>query len=697
MKRFFVSAVIVVLCVLAGAFAALAQQSARPFTIDELLKVRRVGDPQVSPDGRTVAYQIGVVDRAANRTLTQIYLVPIEGGSPRQLTTGDKSSVSPRWSPDGKKVAFVSGRDGTPQIWTIDVAGGALQKVTNISTGAGDPIWSPDGSMLAFVSDVYPECTTDECNKKREQEAEESKVKAKVATRLLFRHWTSFKEGKRTHVFVVPASGGEARDLTTGDYDAPPFSLGGPTDYAFSPDSKELAFVRNTDKVEAASTNSDVFIVPVTGGEPKRLTGSNQGADASPVYSPDGRYLAYRSQATATFESDRFRLMLYDRQAGQSRSISESLDSSVDGFTFSPDSKKIYFVAAERGREPIYSIGVNGGAMTKLVSEGFNDDVHVTTDGSTFVFSRSTGARPTEIYRSKADGSGVAQLTQTNDAFMNEFKLQPLEEVTWTGGADAKVSGFILKPVNFSPAKKWPLLLLIHGGPQGAWDDAWSYRWNPQVFAAAGYVVFMPNPRGSTGYGQKFVNEISGDWGGKAFADIMNGVAHALSLGYVDKENMGAAGASYGGYMVDWIEGHNTDPRFQFKALASHAGVYNLTSMYGATEELWFPEWEFKGNPWDNPELYTKWSPHLYAKNFKTPMLVSHGELDYRVPVGEGLQLFTTLQRRGVESKLLYFPDEGHWILKPQNSTLWYNTVLDWFDTHLKPGTRAQQAATSRP
>jgi dipeptidyl aminopeptidase/acylaminoacyl peptidase len=697
MKRFFVSAVVVVLCVLAGASAMLAQQSTRPFTIDELLKVRRVGDPQVSPDGRTVAYQIGVVDRAANRTLTQIYLVPIEGGSPRQLTTGDKSSVSPRWSPDGKKVAFISGRDGTPQIWTIDVAGGALQKVTNISTGAGDPIWSPDGSMLAFVSDVYPECTTDECNKKREQEAEESKVKAKVATRLLFRHWTSFKEGKRTHVFVVPASGGLARDVTTGDYDAPPFSLGGPTDYAFSPDSKELAFVRNTDKVEAASTNSDLFIVPVTGGEPKRLTGSNQGADASPVYSPDGRYLAYRSQATATFESDRFRLMLYDRQTGQSRSISESLDSNVEGFTFSPDSKKIYFVAAERGREPIYSIGVNGGAITKLVNEGFNDDVHVTADGSTFVFSRSTGARPTEIYRSRADGSGVAQVTQTNDVLMNEFKLQPLEEVTWTGGADTKVSGFIAKPVNFSPAKKWSLLVLIHGGPQGAWNDAWGYRWNPQVFAAAGYVVFMPNPRGSTGYGQKFVNEISGDWGGKAFTDIMNGVAHMLSLGYADKENIGAAGGSYGGYMVDWIEGHNTDPRFQFKALASHAGVYNLTSMYGATEEIWFPEWEFKGNPWDNPELYTKWSPHLYAKNFKTPMLVIHGELDYRVPVGEGLQLFTTLQRRGVESKLLYFPDEGHWIMKPQNSTLWYNTVLDWFDTHLKPGGRTQQTADSRP
>jgi dipeptidyl aminopeptidase/acylaminoacyl peptidase len=693
MKRFFVSALVVVLALVS---AAAAQQSARPFTIDELLKVRRVGDPQVSPDGRTVAYQIGFVDKVANKTLTQIYLVPIEGGSSRQLTTGDKSSVSPRWSPDGKKIAFISGRDGTPQIWTIDVTGGQPQKVTNISTGAGDPIWSPDGSMLAFVSDVYPECSNDECNKKREQEAEESKVKAKIATRLLYRHWTSFKEGKRTHVFVVSSNGGEARDLTIGDYDAPPFSLGGPTDYAFSPDSKELAFVRNTEKVEATSTNSDLFIIPVTGGEPKRITASNMGADASPLYSPDGRFIAYRSQATAGYESDRFRLMLYDRQTGQSRSISEQLDSNVEGFTFSHDGQKIYFAAGERGHEPVYSVGVGGGAVTKLISEGFNDDVHATNDGRSLVFSRSTGTRPTEVFRSNADGSGVAQVTRTNDSFLSEFNLQPLEETTWTGGAGAKVSGFICKPPNFSASKKWPLIVLIHGGPQGAWNDAWGYRWNPQVFAAAGYVVFMPNPRGSTGYGQKFVSEISGDWGGKVFADIMNGVAHVISQGYVDKENIGAAGGSYGGYMADWIEGHNNDKRFQFKALVSHAGVYNLTSMYGATEELWFPEWEFKGNPWANPELYTKWSPHLYAKNFKTPMLVVHGEMDYRVPVGEGLQLFTTLQCLGVESKLLYFPDEGHWIMKPQNSTLWYNTVIDWFDSHLKPGGRSQQTANTR-
>ncbi|HEX8098378.1 MAG TPA: S9 family peptidase [Pyrinomonadaceae bacterium] len=683
MKRLFISAVIVVVACLQ---AATAQQAARPFTVDELLKVRRVGDPQVSPDGRWIAYSIAFVDKEANRLLTHIFVVPVEGGSPKQLTTGDRSAASPRWSPDGRRIAFVSARDGEDQVWTVDLASNEFQKVTNLSTGAGDPVWSPDGNWIAFTSDVYPECTTDDCNKARLQKVEQSKVKARTIDRLLYRHWKGWKEGKRSHVFVISSSGGTARDLTPGDYDAPPFSLGGPTDYAFSPDSKELAFARNTDKVEAVSTNSDIFIVAVTGGEARRITGNNQGADSSPLYSPDGRYLAYRSQSRAGYESDRWRIMLYDRQSGQSRSLTEQLDAWAEGFTFSPDGQKIYFAAGVRGQEPIYSVPVAGGAITKVVADGFNDDVKVTKDGRALVFSRSTGAKPAEVWRANADGTGVAQITKTNDSFLADFNLPPVEEVTWAGAANTKVSGYIAKPPGFTPSKKWPLIVLIHGGPQGAWNNNWGYRWNPQVFAAAGYVVFMPNPRGSTGYGQKFVEEISGDWGGKVVTDIMNGVAHVVSLGYVDRENIGAAGGSYGGYMVNWIEGHNTDRRFQFKALVSHAGVYNLTSMYGVTEELWFPEWEFKGNPWSNPDLYTKWSPHLFAKNFRTPLLVTHGELDFRVPIGEGLQLFTTLQRMGVESKLLYFPDEGHWIQKPQNSELWYGTVIGWFDKHLKKG-----------
>jgi len=680
MKRIFTFAVISLFAMVTFAFA-----QERRLTIDELLKVRRVGDPQISPKGDLVAFTITDVDQAANKSTTQIYLVPLGGGETRQLTNDEHSSASPRWSPDGEKLAFVSARDGDDEIWTIDVSSGALKKITTISTGAGDPVWSPDGKWLAFVSDIYPECRDDACNKRRAEEVAQNKVKAHVAERLLYRHWKSWKNGLRTHVFVVASAGGEARDLTPGDYDAPPFSLGGPPDYAFSPDSSELAFVSNHDKVEATSTNADVWLISVKGGTPKNITAANHGYDGSPQYSPDGKYLAYRSQVTPGYESDRFRLMLYERKTGRAQSISESLDSNIDEFTFAPDSKNIYLTAEERGRAPIYSVAVTGGPIKKVVTEGgANGDVHLTKDGNTLVFSRSSMTRPAEIYRANADGSATTALTTTNDSFISSFNLKPAEEVTWTGGLGAKVAGWIVKPPNFNPGRKYPLVVLIHGGPQGAWNDNWGYRWNPQIYANNGYVVFMPNPRGSTGYGQKFVAEISGDWGGKVFTDISNGVAMAANLPYVDKTRIGAAGASYGGYMINWIEGHNNDPRFHYKVLVSHDGVYNLAAMYGVTEELWFPEWEFKGTPWSNPAMYDRWSPHKFVQNFKTPVLIITNTLDYRVPEGEGLQFFTAVQRMGVESKLLDFPDEGHWVTKPANSAFWHKTVLDWLDKHLK-------------
>jgi len=679
MKRYFIVSIIGLL-----AFATFAYAQERRLTIDELLKVRRVGDSQVSPKGDLVAFTITDMSITANKGTTQIYVVPLGAGEVRQLTNDEHSSASPRWSPDGEKLAFISARDGENQIWTIDVSSGALKKITSLSTGAGDPVWSPDGNWLAFASDVYPECLSDACNQKRAEEKAQSKVKAHVATRLLYRHWKSWKDGTRSHVFVVSANGGEARDLTPGDYDAPPFSLGGPTDYAFSPDSKELAFVSNHDKVEATSTNADVWIVSVRGGTPKNITAANRGFDGSPQYSPDGRFIAYRSQATPGFESDRFRLMLYDRKSGTARSLSESLDSWVDEFTFAPNSQTIYLTAEERGKQPIYSVSVSGGPVRKVVSDGFNSEPHLTKDGSTLVFSRSSMTTPNEVYRANIDGSGVTELSKANDTFISSFNLRPAEEVTWTGALGRKVAGWIIKPANFNARRKWPLVVLIHGGPQGAWNDNWGYRWNPQVWANNGYVVFTPNPRGSTGYGQQFVNEISGDWGGKVFTDISNGVAMVSGLPYVDKNRIGAAGASYGGYMIDWIEGHNNDPRFHYKVLVSHDGVYNLTSMTGVTEELWFTDWEFKGTPWTNPAMYDRWSPHKFVQNFKTPILIITNALDYRVPEGEGMQLFTAVQRMGVESKLLDFPDEGHWVLKPANSQFWHNTVLDWMDNHLK-------------
>ncbi|HYP52300.1 MAG TPA: S9 family peptidase [Pyrinomonadaceae bacterium] len=685
MKR--LAALAAVLVVVAAASAAVAQQQGtRPFTIQELLVARRVSDPQLSPDGRTVAYTITDTDKAANQRTTQIYLIPVEGGEPRQLTSGTPSSSAPRWSPDGRTIAFLRGG----QIWTVSPAGGDARQVTNISTGADGHVWSPDGKWFAFVSDVYPECADDECNRRRSQQVSESKVKAKIVDRLLFRHWNTWKDGKRSHLFVVASSGGAARDLTPGDFDTPPFSLGGPTNYAFSPDSTEIAYASNRDKVEATSTNGDIFVVPVAGGAARNVTAANRGNDLSPLYSPDGRYLAYRSQERAGFEADRWRLMLLDRRTNQARSVTEGFDSHVEGFTFTRDGRTVYFVAPERGREPVYRMSIPDGRPEKIISGvGVNGDVQVSEDGRTLVFSRSSMTRPAEIFRASADGSNVTQLTRTNDATLSNYYLPAPEELTWQGADGAQVHGWLLKPIGFDASKKYPLVVLIHGGPQGAWGDAWSYRWNPQIYASQGYVVFLPNPRGSTGYGQKFIDEISGDWAGKVVTDLRNGVDRVASEPYVDRERVGGAGGSYGGYMANWLAGHNDDPRFRtrFRTLVSHAGVFNLTSMAGVTEELWFTNWEFKGTPWENPDMYARWSPHLHVKNFKTPMLVIHGELDYRVPVGEGYQLFTALQLMNVESKLLIFPDEGHWILKPQNSELWHNTVLAWLARHLKPGT----------
>ncbi|MEP6707473.1 MAG: S9 family peptidase [Pyrinomonadaceae bacterium] len=677
MKRFVVSSLIFMLAL---ASVALAQNS-RQFTINELLKVRRVGDPRISPDGKHVAFTIGDVHIGDNKTVTHIYVMALDGGGMKQITTGDRSATSPRWSPDGKKIAFTTGG----QIWVMDSDGDNQTQVTKISTSAAAPVWSPDSKWIAFTSEVYPDCADDDCNRKKDDLADQSKVKAHITERLLFRHWDEWRDVKRTHVFVVSSKGGTAKDLTQGDFDSPPYAAATGVDYAFSPDSKELAYVRNPDKVEAISTNSDIYVVPATGGPARNITAKNRGYDVGPIYTRDGKYMIYRSQATEGFEADRWRLMLYNRATGSSVELTKGFDLQVEELALSPDGNFVYFTAGERGHQPIYRIPALGGAPKKIVEDVFATNLQVTADGRSLLFVNSSMAMPAEIYRANADGGSVTTLTNVNRDLMARFGLKKPEEVEWTGALGKKIHGFVVKPTNFDANKKYPLVVLIHGGPQSAWNDNWGYRWNPQVFADNGYVVFAPNPRGSTGYGQQFVNEISGDWGGKAYTDIMNGVADVLRRNsFIDRNRVGAAGASYGGYMINWIEGHNNDPRFRFKVLVSHDGVYNLESMYGATEELWFTDWEFKGTPWTNPAMYQRWSPSNFVKNFKTPILIIHSELDYRVPFGEGLQLFTAAQRLGIDSKLLVFPDEGHWVLKPQNSELWYHTVLGWLDKYLK-------------
>lgn len=657
------------------------------FSINDLLTTRRVGDPQISSNGKHVLYTVGTVNVADNRVLTQIYRVDIDGDDVKVLTNATSSSSTPRWSPDGKHIAYSHGG----QIWVMEEDGDDKKQLTKLSTGAGSPAWSPNGDWIAFVSDAYPECRTEECNKAEEDKASNSKVQAKITDRLLFKHWNEWRDRKRTHVFVISSRGGVARDLTPGDYDSPPYAASSGHDFAFSPDSNEIAFLRNPDPVEAISTNSDVYTMPLNGGPVKNVTVANRGYEASPFYTPDGKYLLYRSQQTPKFEADRWRLMRRNRSTGETVELTQGFDEQVDEFILSPDAKMLYFTAGARGKHPVYSVPLEPDFRQRIATHvrqlpltekyPFITGISIARDGKRLVFSSSSMTAPPEIFAVNIDGSDGRSLSKVNA----ELGLRKPEEVEWLGALRTKNHGFVVKPKNFDPAKKYPMIVLIHGGPQGAWNNSWSTRWNPQIWANAGYVIFMPNPRGSTGYGQKFVNDISGDWAGKVFVDIKNGVAEMIQRPYVDKNRIGAAGASYGGYMVDWIVGHNNDPRFRFKALLSHAGVYNLESMAASTEELWFPIWEFKGMPWENPTLYDRLSPHKFVKNFNTPTLVTHGELDYRVPVDQSLQLFTALQLKKVESRLVIFPDEGHWILKPQNSQLWHKEALGWFEKHLRP------------
>lgn len=669
--------------------AALCIAAFGQFSFNDLMKVRRVSDPQLSPDGKQVAFTIGDVNMTANRVVNQIYVADLDRPDrpPRQITSGNSSSSAPRWSPDGKKLAFTTGG----QIWTMEPDGDRKRQVTSISTGAGNPVWSPDGRWIAFNSDVYPDCPDDACNKKRDDEAEASKVKAVVTERLLYRHWVEWRDKKRTHVFVAPSEGGKAVDLTPGDFDSPPYAASSGVDYAFSPDSKEIAFLKNPDKIEAISTNSDIVIASITDKNQKNITSKNRGYDASPAYTPDGKYLIYRSQPREGFEADRWRLMRYDRQSGETVELTRGFDQQVEEFTISSDSKSIYFVAGVRGRNRVFTLPVEPDFRLRIathvkdltsVSNEYSSSsgLNISSDGKTLIFLSNSMTSPSEVFSADLTSGSSKPVTRANAP----LGLSRPEDLDWTGALGAKVHGFLVKPANFDASKKYPLIVLIHGGPQGAWMDNWGYRWNPQIWANAGYVVFMPNPRGSTTYGQKFVDEISGDWGGKVVVDLKNGVAEVIKRPYIDKNRIGAAGASYGGYMVDWLLGHNNDPRFRFKAFLSHAGVYNLESMAGATEELWFVKWEFKGMPWENPVLYNRWSPHKFAANFDTPTLVTAGEIDYRVPVDQSYQLFTGLQLKGVPSKLIVFPDEGHWILKPQNSEFWHKNVFDWFAKYLK-------------
>jgi dipeptidyl aminopeptidase/acylaminoacyl peptidase len=667
-----------------------------PFTFDALAKIARIDDQQLSPDGKFIAFTVQTVDLPANAKPTQIYVVPIDGGTPIRLTNDGTSNTRPRWSPDSKRIFYISDRPNTSgsantQVWSMGADGGDPRAITNLPTGADGVTVSPDGNLIIFTSDVYPGCAPANavpgidydaaCNKANLDKDDESKMHARVYTTLLYRHWTQYQGNRRRHLLIQTLSAGKVRDLTPGSLDTPPFSLGGPEPYVFSPDSVQIAYVANNDPDLSTSTNSDIYLVPSAGGTPKQLTG-NRGADEGPLFSPDGRLLAFRTQSRPGYESDLWRLAVIDLQTNAITSLTDSLDRWVESYTWSADSKRLFFTVDDHGSQPLMMIAANGGVI-RTIAQGPTSitSIQFTPGDKVLVYAEQSGSRPVEIFKATSKGGSGIALTHLNDEIVANYQLTPLERFTAEGPDSSKIESFIVKPPDFDPAKKYPALFLIHGGPQGDWGESWSYRWNAQVFAAAGYVVVMPNPQGSIGYGQAFTDAVNSDWGGRAYQSIVATVNAVSALPYVDSNRMAAAGGSYGGYMIDWILGHTSS----FKALVSHAGVFDLASEAGSTEELWFPKWEFHGFPWENPAMYEQWSPSTYVKQFKTPTLVTHGELDYRVPIGQGQQLFTALQQMNVPSKLVQFPDEGHWILKPQNSQFWYQTVIDWLNQYTKP------------
>ncbi len=717
----------------AGAPSAAAR---RPMTFEDLMAMKRLGEAAVSPDGKWLAYSVTTVDLARNTKTPELWLQKIEGGDPVRISVAQPGDGGPEFAPDNRRILFTSSRDGSQQIWLADFdsATGATtngKKLTSIATEADNARWTPDGKSIVFTSAVYPDCppitTADEangnkCNAERDRKIAESKVKAVIFTHLLYRHWNHLTSDKRSHLFIVAVDSGALRDLNPGDpHDVPPEY---PTDpvgcgCAISPDSKELAFMENLDPVAAISTNSDIFTLDLTDPAAKPVKISTAaGGDLNPAYSPDGKYIAWRSQARAGYESDKFRLMLYDRAAKTAKDLLPKSHNWVDEFAWGPaNSHAIYFTSGDKGEAPIFAMDQMGypesemkDLVIQLTEKGEYSELHPTSDGKLLISQRMTIASPAEAValdsslightlRSFASSAGTplpsaaqelgkqTPITHLNDSVLSQLDLPKMESFWFTAKDGVKVQGFLIRPPGFDASKKYPVKFLIHGGPQGAWGDSWSYRWNAELFAANGYVVVMINPRGSTGYGQAIVDGVNGDWGGKPFTDLMTGLDYAEQhYPFIDKSRECALGASYGGYMANWILGH-TD---RFKCIVSHDGMFDAESAFGSTEEDWFNIWEFKGHPWDyyskpdNENPFRKWSPSLYAKNFKTPTLVVHGQLDYRLDVSEGFQLFDTLQLLGIPSKMLYFPDEGHWVLKPQNSRLWYKTVNDWVDQWTK-------------
>jgi dipeptidyl aminopeptidase/acylaminoacyl peptidase len=656
-------------------------QSKHAITVNDLWAMKRIENIALSPNGKLIAFSVTTYSMKTNKGNTDIWLVNSDGTDLRPFKTSKKSESDPAFSPDGKEIYY----NLNGQIRKSNIDGSHDVPVTHLYSSVSEFTLSKKGLKLLFVSEVFPNCKTQKCDKEKDAAIKNNPVKARIITHLMFRIWNRWRGEKRSHLFVMNLKTGNYTDLTQGkEFDVPPLDLGSTHDFTFSPDGKEIAYVANKSKVVATNTNNDVFLIElknVKNGKPapdKKISVS-KGNDNQPVYSPNGKYIAFRSMKQPGFESDKYNLVLYNRKTGKLKIIPNSLDVSIGQMVWSKNSKYIYYTAAYQIYNSIFKIDINTGKSTPVLIKRVNSSIILSPNGKKLFFRQERSTLPYEIFNINTNGKNLKQLTFLNKSRLNKLEMNEIETFWSKGAGGTKIQSILVKPPFFDAAKKYPLLFLIHGGPQGHWTDEFHYRWNLQLFASKGYVIVAPNPRGSVGYGQQFTNEVSKDWGGKPYIDLMNAYDYAIkNFSFIDTSNTFAAGASYGGYMIDWIEGHTN----RFKALVSHDGVFDLVSMYGSTEELWFPEWEFDGPPWKNRKLYEKWSPSSYVQNFKTPMLIIQGAKDYRVPDTQAFELFTSLQRMGVESKLLYFQDEFHFVIKPLDAKLWWNTIFNWLEQH---------------
>ena len=671
------------LVILALSLPAVAQQM-HPFSIHDMLAMDRISDSQVSPDGQWIAFVVRTTDLEANRGRTDLWLVGRDGAGLRPLTSHPDSDSNPRWGPDSRSVWFLSSRSGSSQVWRIAIDGGEATQVTDEPLGVGNLIVSPDGRHIGFTMEVFPDCPTAQATKDRLDAIAKRKDSGRVYERVLVRHWDTWKDGRRSHLFVRPAEGGQAVNVMAGmDADTPSIPFGGPEEMTFSPDGRGVVFsAKDVGREEAWSTNFDLFYSPIDGSQaPKCLTQENEALDTHPVFSPDGKTLAYLAMSRPGYESDQFQIVLMDWPGGSKRVLTDKWDRSPSSIGFAAHGRTLYATAANLGQRSLFSIDVDNGQVETIVREG---SVHgfSAADGR-IVYALSNMRSPAELYSVRPNGAGVQQLTDINRAKVAAAKMGDYEQFTFAGWNGETVHAYVVKPVDFDPARKYPVAFLIHGGPQGSFGNVFHYRWNPQAYAGAGYAAVMVDFHGSTGYGQAFCDSIRGDWGGKPLADLQKGLAAALErYRWMDGDRVGALGGSFGGYMVNWIAGNWPD---RFRCLVNHDGNIDERMAYFDTEELWFPEWDHVGTPWENPEGYEKHNPVRFVQNWKTPMLVIHGAQDFRVVDTQGLGTFNALQRRGIPSKLLYFPDEGHWVLKPHNSIQWHDTVLAWLDRWLKP------------